>query len=125
MNGTLRRSLLVVGLAFALVAAACGGDDDDNGDAEGTTSSTTEATGGEGGDRNNVDGTVKFGTLVPQSGDLQVIVESLSKPIEMAVEEINAAGGLLGGDVVIVPGDDGTNANVAQTSYDKLLNTDQ
>ncbi len=123
MNGTLRRSLFVVGLALALVAGACGDDDGDNGDD--TTTSTTEAAQGGGSDRNNVDGTVKFGTLVPQSGDLQVIVDSLATPIEMAVEEINEAGGLLGGDVEIVPGDDGTNANVAQTSYDKLLNTDQ
>ena len=122
MKAGFRRSLLVLGVAVALVAGACG---DDAGGEEGAgTTSTTEATQG-GGDRDNADGTVKFGTLVPQSGDLQNIVESLATPIQMAIDEINEAGGLLGGDVEIVPGDDGTNANVAQTTYDKLLNTDQ
>jgi branched-chain amino acid transport system substrate-binding protein len=122
MNGTLRKSLLVVGVAFALVAGACGNDDDETGDA----TTTTEANGGNGtgGDRGNVDGTVRVGTLVPQSGDLQVIVESLSTPIEMAIEEINEAGGLLGEQVELIPGDDGTNPNVAQTSYDRLVNSE-
>ena len=122
MNTGFRRSLLVLGVALALVAGACG-DDDGGDEGEGTTS-TTEASEG-GASRENADGTVKFGTLVPQSGDLQVIVDSLSTPIQMAVDEINEAGGLLGGEVEIVPGDDGTNANVAQTTYDKLINTDQ
>lgn len=121
MKAGFRRSLLVLGVALALVAGACG-DDDDGGD-DGDTTSTTEAA--QGASRENADGTVKIGTLVPQSGDLQVIVDSLATPIQMAVDEINEAGGLFGKDVVIVPGDDGTNANVAQTTYDKLINTDQ
>lgn len=124
MNGALRKSFLVVGVALALVAGACGGDDD-AADTTSSSTSTTEAKAGGGGGRKNADGTVKFGTLVPQSGDLKVIVDSLQTPITMAVDEINAAGGLLGKEVVVVPGDDGTNANVAQTSYDKLVNTDQ
>jgi ABC-type branched-subunit amino acid transport system substrate-binding protein len=144
MNTGFRRSLLVLGVALALVAGACGDDDDGGEEGEGTTSTTEQtaepagcpeeaSTGSEsaaegeaepGGSTPREDGKVKFGTLVPQSGDLQVIVESLQCPINMAIAEINEAGGLLGGQVEVVQGDDGTNANVAQTSYDKLLNTD-
>ena len=111
------RGLAVVAAALALVAGACGGDDE----AEDTT--TTEADDASSG-RSNADGSVVFGTLVPQTGDLANIVESLQTPIDIAVEEINDAGGVLGEDVTVVEGDDGTDPDVAQTTYDKLVNTD-
>ena len=66
-----------------------------------------------------------FGTLVPQSGDLSNIVESLQTPIDIAVEEINEAGGVLGKPVTVIEGDDGTSPTVAQTTYNKLVNTDK
>jgi branched-chain amino acid transport system substrate-binding protein len=115
----LARIALVVG-AFALIASACGGDDEDSGSDESTT--TTEASGG---DRGNADGEVVFGTLVPQSGDLSNIVESLQTPIDIAAEEINEAGGVLGKPLTVIEGDDGTSPTVAQTTYNKLVNTDK
>jgi branched-chain amino acid transport system substrate-binding protein len=121
MRRSLTRSLVVGLAALALVAGACGGDDEEAGGGDGTT--TTEASGG--GDRGNADGTLKLGTLVPQSGDLSVIVDSLQVPVDLAVEEINAAGGVLGQQIELIPADDGTNPNVAQTSYAKLVNDDK
>jgi len=109
-------------LAFALVASACG-DDNDNGKA-GDSSTTTEKA-SPSGDRGNVDGQLVFGTLVPQSGDLKAIEQSLSTPIQIAADEINAAGGVLGKPIKVVPGDDGTSPTVAETTYGKLVNTDK
>ena len=114
----LARVVLVVG-ALALVASACSSDDDESSD-ESTT--TTEAAAS---DRGNADGEVVLGTLVPQSGDLSNIVESLQTPIDIAAEEINEAGGVLGKPLTVIEGDDGTSPTVAQTTYNKLVNTDK
>ena len=81
----LARAVLVVG-ALALVAGAC--RDDDGGDDESTT--TTEAAAAA--DRGNVDGELKLGAMVPQTGDLNTIVESLQEPINIAIQEINEHG---------------------------------
>ncbi len=118
MRRNVTRVLIVAVAALGLLASACG-DDDDKGD--GTT--TTEAS--KGGDRGNADGELKLGTLVPQTGDLSAIVKSLQTPVDMAVASINAAGGVNGKPVVVVEADDGTNPNVAATSYAKLVNTDK
>lgn len=109
--------------AFALVAAACGNDDSADGDD--TTSTTAATDSGGGADRGNVDGELKLGTMVPQTGDLNTIVKSLQEPINMAVQEINDAGGVLGKPVVVVQGDDGTSPTVAEATYATLINTDR
>ncbi len=116
-----RRSGLLCGLllSMALLAAACGDDDTDTASDSATT---TEAAAN---DRGNVDGVLKIGTLVPQSGDLSAIVKSLSTPIDIALKEINDAGGVNGKPVEIVQGDDGTSPTVAETTYGKLVNTDK
>jgi branched-chain amino acid transport system substrate-binding protein len=117
----LARVVLAVG-ALALVAGACSSDDNDADDKGDTSTTTTEAAAA---DRGNADGEVVFGTLVPQSGDLSNIVQSLQTPVNIAVEEINEAGGVLGKPVTVIEGDDGTSPTVAQTTYNKLVNTDK
>ena len=118
------RAFCGVLLAVSLLASACGDDNDDADTSDDSTATTTEAA-AQGGDRGNVDGALKLGTLTPQSGDLSAIEASLSTPIAMALEEINAAGGVFGKPVEIVPADDGSTATVAETSYGKLVNTDK
>ena len=118
MRRNLTRALIVAVAALGLVASACGSDDEKSDDSTTTTASS-------GGDRGNVDGELKLGTLVPQTGDLSVIVESLQTPVDLAVKAINDAGGVNGKPVVVVEADDGTNPNVAATSYAKLVNTDK
>ena len=86
--------LLAVVSALAIALAACGGDDDDDDAASGTDETTTTEGGGE--DRGNVDGTLVLGALLPQSGDLAVIYDALRVPVQIAVDEINAAGGVNG-----------------------------
>jgi ABC-type branched-subunit amino acid transport system substrate-binding protein len=104
--------MLAVGLT------ACGSDD--NGDTSSTPTNAPVA-------RNNVDGVLKFGLLMPQSGDLSAIIKSLNTPIEMAIKEINAAGGVNGKDVTSTQRDDGGGSDtaVASASLDSLLSSDQ
>lgn len=61
---------------------------------------------------------ITIGYLLPQTGGLAVIIDALVKPVEMAVEEINAAGG----SVSLIPADSGTDPAVASASVDQLLN---
>lgn len=112
------RGSFVVGVAtLALLGTACSSKTDTTAGAPSTTAANV--------DRGNVDGELKLGTLVPQSGDLSAIVKSLQTPVDLAVTAINAAGGVNGKPVTVVPADDGTNPNVATTSYAKLVNTDK
>ncbi|HWS48198.1 MAG TPA: ABC transporter substrate-binding protein [Acidimicrobiia bacterium] len=62
---------------------------------------------------------------MPQSGDLSAIFKSLSVPVQMAVTEINAAGGVNGKPVVLKSADDGTSPDVASSSLDTLVTTDK
>ena len=114
------RVLFAAVAALALVASACADDDD----ADDTTTEAPDNGEATGGDRGNVDGVLVLGSMVPQTGDLSVIVESLQVPIDIAIEEINEAGGVLGEEVVLIQGDDGTDPSVAQTTYDQLVNSE-
>jgi branched-chain amino acid transport system substrate-binding protein len=120
-----RRTTVAIGIvaAIALGASACSKKDDKSSDS--TNSTTTAASEAAGNARGNVDGVLKIGTLVPQTGDLSAIAKSLSTPIELAVKEINDAGGVNGKPVELIPGDDGTSAGVAETTYGKEVNTDK
>jgi hypothetical protein len=107
------RSVAVVGVA-SLALAACGGDDDDEGDTTGGGEPTApEATG---------DGTLALGTLLPQTGSLAFLGPPEFAGVDLAVEEINAAGGVLGEQVTITHTDSGdTSTDIASQSVDRLL----
>lgn len=119
------RLVAVIGV-FALAVAACGGDGDGTGAASPTDAETspteaepTEAaspTAAAGGD-----GTLQMGTLVPQTGDLAALGPPQQLAYELAVEQINEAGGVLGQDVELAPGDSGTNEQVAGNAVDQHL----
>jgi branched-chain amino acid transport system substrate-binding protein len=113
---THRKSLRIVAAtgAIVLLTAACGDDDDDS---AGDTTSSTEASAPD----NTGDGELKIGYLLPESGDLGFLGEPMVNGVEMAVEEINAAGGVLGKDIVLVGQDDGTDPEIAGTAADTLL----
>lgn len=109
--------LLAALFAFALLAAACGDDDDDEAGDDATTTEAPEDTAEE----EPSGEAIIFGTLLPESGSLAAIVRSLTVPIDLAVEEINAAGGILGREVTIEGADDGTDdLTVASTSFERL-----
>jgi len=99
MKKTRLRLLVLVVAAFSLVAAAC-------------------SSGGAG-------GALKIGTDLPQTGDLAVLGPPMIEAVNMAVRDINDAGGVNGKDVELVIGDSGTNEQVAAETADRLISSDQ
>ena len=101
--------------ALTLLAAACGDDDDAD-----STDDTTEQTG----DTRPAADALTVGVLFPESGSLSAIVGALRTPVDLAISEINAAGGVLGNPVGIAAADDGTDdANLAGAGLDSLVNS--
>jgi ABC-type branched-subunit amino acid transport system substrate-binding protein len=123
--------LLALLLGMSLVAAACGDDDDTEANEE--TPPEEEEGGGGGieappaGDAapscaGDSDGALSFGGLLPQTGDLSFLGPPEEAGAAMAVEDINAAGGVLGQDVTYRPGDSGdADPDVANPTVDGHL----
>ncbi|HWM75090.1 MAG TPA: ABC transporter substrate-binding protein, partial [Nocardioides sp.] len=110
------RRLAVAFAATALVLTACGddgGDDDNNASGDNNESSAPAAKG---------DGTLTVGMLLPQTGDLAFLGPPEFAGVDLAIEDINAAGGVLGKDVVGVKADSGDGTpDIAGAEVDKLL----
>ncbi len=133
--------LLALLAVLALVAAACGGGDDsgstDSTEATEDTTATTEAmeetttteameesttTAAETTGSASADGVLTIGTLLPETGDLAFLGPPEIAGARLAVEDINAAGGVLGQDVVLIEGDSGdTKTDIANQTVDRLL----
>jgi urea transport system substrate-binding protein len=64
---------------------------------------------------------VRIGTAVGLSGANSVVAPSVVQSSQLAVDEINAAGGILGRPVVLEVADDASGAAGAQKAYDSLL----
>ena len=113
------RSVAVLGVA-GLVLTACGGDDGDDTTAEpkdDTSSSAAPAAKG--------DGTLKIGTLLPQTGSLAFLGPPEFAGVDLAVQEINDAGGVNGKPVEKLDSDSGdTSTDTASQSVDRLLSND-
>lgn len=114
-----RTRLAAAAVASLLVLAACGSEDegDDEPTAEETSSSASEpAPVAEG------DGTLTFGSLLPETGSLAFLGPPEFAGVDLAVQEINEAGGVLGNDVVHVRGDSGdTDSGIAPAESESLL----
>ena len=99
--------------AASLVLTACGSSDSGS---EGSDSSSDPSTSAKG------DGTLTIGTLLPQTGDLAFLGPPEFAGVQMAVDEINEAGGVLGKDVVQRKADSGDGTpDIAGAQTDKLL----
>lgn len=108
---------LVAGSAvLGLALTACGsdsGNEDAGADPSGSASPSAAAKG---------DGTLVFGTLLPQTGSLAFLGPPEFAGVDLAVKDINEAGGVLGKDVKNVRGDSGdTDSGIAPAETDKLL----
>lgn len=84
-------TLLITG-AMLLSLVACGGTPSSAAPAASTPASSQEAASAE----------VKIGVISPNSGNLAAYGEAVTNGIKMAVEEINAAGGVLGKPLKVV-----------------------
>ena len=76
------------------------------------------AAGGEG------DGILRLGGILPETGNLAFLGPPEFAGVELAVQDINAAGGVLGADIEWLPGDSGDNGEVANATVDRLLAED-
>jgi urea transport system substrate-binding protein len=63
---------------------------------------------------------IKIGIPVGLSGANSVVAPSVVQSAELAAEEINAAGGILGRQVELVVADDGSGAQGAQRAFENL-----
>jgi ABC-type branched-subunit amino acid transport system substrate-binding protein len=105
--------------AAALVLTACGGDGEEDPAANPTNEDTSEPSAPEG------DGVLTIGNLLPQTGDLAFLGPPEFAGVKLAVEEINAAGGVLDQEVVNIDADSGDGTpDIAGAEVDKLFNQD-
>ncbi len=108
----------VVLAAASLALTACGGNDSDSGNSAGSSASPSESASAPA----KGDGTLTVGTLLPQTGDLAFLGPPEFAGVQTAVDDINAAGGVLGKDVVQVKADSGDGTpDIAGAQTDKLL----
>ena len=87
---------LVSVLALVLVLSACGSND-----------------------------TVKFGVIGPLTGDYSLYGVAVQRGAELAAEEINAAGGVLGKDLEIIAYDSKGDSTEGVNAYNRLIDNDQ
>ncbi len=111
------RTLAVLATA-SLALTACGGSDSsDSASSDNSSSSAPSSSAAAKGD-----GTLTIGTLLPQTGDLAFLGPPEFAGVQTAVDDINAAGGVLGKDVVQVKADSGDGTpDIAGAQTDKLL----
>ncbi|MFD6881197.1 ABC transporter substrate-binding protein [Rhodococcus sp. NPDC060084] len=123
------RAAAVLG-AVTLALAGCSSDSDDStsGSAEGGGSATAttvdtdcepeQATPG----ATPATGPLKIGTLLPETGSLAFLGPPEVAAVRLAVDEINAAGGVLDQPVELIPGDSGdTTTDTANATVDREL----
>ena len=118
------RKALALFAVLALVAAACGGSGSGGSDDVEEVVETTEApattaapttTAAPAGDP------LVLASLMPLSGDLASLGPGIALGAALAVQQINAAGGINGQDVELIEGDSGCDGAVALTSLNDVI----
>ena len=124
----------VAALSAVALLAACGAGGDepeettttetqaaDTGD-DTATSDDSETSGDEGSTEAATPDSFTFGYILPETGALAYLGPPQVKALELAIKDINDAGGVLGTDVPApVGGDEGDQATIAQASADRIL----
>src|SRR4051794_14642868 len=109
-RGTMRRLLLLLGLALAAVfGAGCGGDDNGS---SGNDQSATTATASASASGVIPAGPIKIGMPIALTGTINLFDGDMLVGAKAAVQEINAKGGVLGHWLEIVTAD--TQSNIAK-----------
>ncbi len=114
------RSVAVLGVA-GVVLTACGGSSGGSTTGSEATSASASASSSAPAAAKG-DGTLKIGTLLPQTGSLAFLGPPEFAGVDLAMKDINAAGGVNGKQVEKVDSDTGdTSTDTASQSVDRLL----
>ncbi|MGI8899793.1 MAG: ABC transporter substrate-binding protein, partial [Nocardioides sp.] len=107
----------------SLVLTACGSDETTTPDAADDPTSESPTTEESSEPAGKGDGTLRIGSLLPQTGDLAFLGPPEFAGVDLAVEDINAAGGVLGKDLERFNADSGDGTpDIAGAEVDKLFN---
>ncbi len=118
-------------LSAALLATACGGGTEEETTDPGTEDTTSDGT-DEGTDEGTddemsvtdaTDGALQLAYILPETGQLAFLGPPMIGGVELAVADINAAGGVLGSDVTLEAGDEAGDASIAAQTASRLLGT--
>jgi ABC-type branched-subunit amino acid transport system substrate-binding protein len=109
-----RTAVVLATASFALAACGSSGSDEKSSSESSGSSSPSAVPKG--------DGTLTIGTLLPQTGDLSFLGPPEIAGVDLAVKEINDAGGINGKKIVQTKSDSGDGTpDIAGASVDKLL----
>lgn len=108
--------LLALLVSLSIVAAACDGDDDQDAADDGGATSTTETTGAP----KQVDNLL-IGQIWAETGGLAALGPPVRAGLDLAIEDINAAGGVLDRDVEVIRGDEAGDAAKVRDATQRLL----
>jgi len=69
-------------------------------------------------------GVLKIGTLLPETGELDILGPPMINGVRLAVQEINDTGGVNDAPIELIETDDGTDPDIANAAVDRLLQED-
>ncbi len=126
--------------ALAMIAAACGGDDpveetedpveeetEDEGEDDEEESEDAEEPSDEGEDDEEAEASgegLTVGYILPETGDLAFLGPPMISGVELAVNQMNDAGGVLGSEVTLLSGDEANDTGIAAEEASRLLAAD-
>lgn len=102
---------MILALSMAVSMAGCGASDAPAAAKSASTSAAPAAEGGE----------LVIGTISPNTGSLAAYGIGITTGVELAVEEINAAGGILGKQVKIITTDDQSDPTECLNAFNSLV----
>jgi ABC-type branched-subunit amino acid transport system substrate-binding protein len=115
------RSVAVLGVA-GVILTACGGSSGGTTTGTAATKSSSASASPSASSAAKGDGTLKIGTLLPQTGSLAFLGPPEFAGVDLAIKDINDAGGVNGKPVARVNSDSGdTSTDTASQSVDRLL----
>ncbi len=112
------KKLLAIFMSVAMVASIMTGCGTKSSTSDSSTAATS--TGSEASASSAAGGTIKFGTISPNTGSLAAYGEAVVNGMKLAVEEINAAGGILGKQLEMESLDDKGDSTEGANAFNKL-----
>ena len=110
---------LVTASALALSLAACGGS------SSSAASSAPAASGATSGAAGSSSGTFKLGVIGPLTGENAIYGQAVANGAQIAVDEINAAGGVKGKPLELVVYDDKSSPEGAVKAVTRMVDVDK